>query len=50
MVAGVDSETLPMVIYSIARRGANPALNAISALIVIGLGILIIVSERLRAK
>jgi len=50
MVAGVDSETLPMVIYSVARRGANPALNAISALIVTGLGVLIIASERLRAK
>lgn len=50
MVAGVDSETLPMVIYSIARRGANPALNAISALIVTGLGVLIVVSEKLRAK
>ena len=48
MVAGVDSETLPMVIYAIARRGANPAINAISALIVVGLGALIIVSERLR--
>lgn len=48
MVAGVDSETLPMVIYAIARRGANPAINAISALIVVGLGALIVVSERLR--
>jgi spermidine/putrescine transport system permease protein len=48
MVAGVDSETLPMVIYAIARRGANPELNAISTLIVVGLGALIISSERLR--
>ena len=30
MVAGVDSETLPMVIYAMARRGANPVVNAIS--------------------
>ena len=50
MVAGVDSETLPMVIYAMARRGANPAVNAISALIVCGLGSLILVSERLRAR
>lgn len=49
MVAGVDSETLPMVIYAMARRGANPVVNAISTLIVVGLGILIAVSERLRA-
>ncbi len=48
MVAGVDSETLPMVIYAMARRGANPVVNSISTLIVIGLGGLIIVSERLR--
>ena len=48
MVAGVDSETLPMVIYAMARRGANPVVNAISTMIVVGLGILIVVSERLR--
>ena len=48
MVAGVDSETLPMVIYAMARRGANPVVNAISTAIIIGLGALIVVSERLR--
>jgi spermidine/putrescine transport system permease protein len=48
MVAGVDSETLPMVIYAIARRGVNPVVNAISALIVVGFGTLILISERLR--
>lgn len=49
LVAGVDSETLPMVIYAIARRGVNPVVNAISALIVVGFGVLIVISERLRA-
>ncbi len=49
MVAGVDSETLPMVIYAIARRGVNPVVNAISAIIVVGFGSLILISERLRA-
>jgi spermidine/putrescine transport system permease protein len=48
MVAGVDSETLPMVIYAMARRGANPVVNAISSLIVVGLGTLILAAERLR--
>jgi len=48
-VAGVNSETLPMVIYAIARRGVNPVVNAISALIVFGFGSLILISERLRA-
>jgi spermidine/putrescine transport system permease protein len=50
LVAGVDSETLPMVIYAMARRGANPAVNAISALIVCCLGVLVLISERLRAR
>jgi len=48
MVAGVDSETLPMVIYAMARRGASPVINAISALITVAFGVLIIVSERVR--
>lgn len=48
LVAGVDSETLPMVIYAIARRGVNPIVNAISALIVVGFGSLVLISERLR--
>ncbi len=50
LVAGVDSETLPMVVYAMARRGANPVLNAISAMIVCGLGALALASERLRGK
>ena len=48
MVAGVDSETLPMMLYAIARRGANPVVNAISTAIVAGLGLLIVAAERLR--
>jgi spermidine/putrescine transport system permease protein len=49
MVAGVDSQTLPMVIYAMARRGASPVLNAISALITVFFGVLILISERVRA-
>lgn len=48
MVAGVDSETLPMVIYAMARRGASPVINAISALITVVFGALILISERVR--
>ena len=48
LVAGVNSETLPMVIYAIARRGVDPAVNALSALIVVGFGALVLISERLR--
>ncbi len=48
LVAGVDSETLPMVIYAMARRGGSPEVNAISSLIVIGLGSLIVIAARLQ--
>jgi spermidine/putrescine transport system permease protein len=48
MVAGVDSETLPMVIYAMARRGASPVINAISALITVFFGALVLLSERVR--
>jgi len=48
LVAGVDSQTLPMVIYALARRGVSPMLNAVSTLIVIVLGITVLISERLR--
>ncbi len=50
LVAGVDSQTLPMVIYGLARRGVSPMLNAVSTIIVIGLGALVLVSERLRSR
>lgn len=48
LVAGVDSETLPMVIYAMAKRGVSPAVNAVSTVIVTGLGAAILLSERLR--
>jgi spermidine/putrescine transport system permease protein len=48
LVAGVDSETLPMVIYAMARRGVSPVVNAVSALIVVAFGIIIVVSQRLQ--
>jgi spermidine/putrescine transport system permease protein len=48
LVAGVDSQTLPMVIYALARRGVSPMLNAVSTVIVIVLGSAVLVSERLR--
>jgi spermidine/putrescine transport system permease protein len=48
MVAGVDSQTLPMVIYAMARRGSSPVINAISALITAVFSVLILISERVR--
>ena len=50
LVAGVDSETLPMVIYAMARRGVSPVVNAVSALIVVAFGIVIVISQRLQAS
>jgi len=50
LVAGVDSETLPMVIYAMARRGVSPVVNAVSALIVVAFGTIIIVSQRLQER
>jgi spermidine/putrescine transport system permease protein len=50
LVAGIDSQTLPMVIYAMARRGVSPMLNAVSTVIVVGLGILVLASERLRSS
>jgi spermidine/putrescine transport system permease protein len=49
LVAGVDSQTLPMTIYALARRGVNPMLNAVSTIIVVVLGAMALFSERLRA-
>lgn len=48
LVAGADSETLPMVIYAMARRGGSPVVNAVSALMVVALGSLVMIFERLR--
>jgi spermidine/putrescine transport system permease protein len=50
MVAGVDSETLPMVIYAMARRGASPVINAVSAVVTVFFGALILLSEKLERR
>ncbi len=49
LVAGIDSQTLPMVIYAMARRGVSPVLNAVSTVIVVALGTIVLISERLRS-
>jgi spermidine/putrescine transport system permease protein len=50
LVAGVDSQTLPMVMYSMARRGVSPILNAVSTTVVFALGALILFSQRLLSE
>jgi ABC-type spermidine/putrescine transport system permease subunit II len=39
-----------MVIYALARRGVSPELNAVSTVLIVGLGALVLFSERLRTK
>jgi spermidine/putrescine transport system permease protein len=50
LVAGVNSETLPMIIYAMARKGVSPEVNALSVMITVGLGILVLISGRLETK
>jgi spermidine/putrescine transport system permease protein len=50
LVAGVDSQTLPMVIYAMARRGISPVVNAVSALVVVAFAIIILISQRLQER
>ena len=50
MVAGVDSETLPMVIYAMARRGASPVINAVSAVVTVFFGLLILLAARMEKR
>ncbi|MDQ2712710.1 MAG: ABC transporter permease, partial [Acidobacteriota bacterium] len=47
LVAGVNSETLPMIIYAMARKGVSPEVNAISVLITVVLGVFILMAGRL---
>ena len=50
LVAGVNSETLPMVIYAMARKGVSPEVNALSVMITVGLGVLILLAGRLERR
>jgi spermidine/putrescine transport system permease protein len=47
LVAGVNSETLPMIVYAMARKGVSPEVNALSVMITVGLGALVLISGRL---
>ena len=50
LVAGVNSETLPMMIYAMARKGVSPEINALSVIITIALGSLILMAGRLEQR
>lgn len=47
LVAGVNSETLPMRIYAMARRGISPEVNALCVIITTALGLFILAAGRL---
>jgi spermidine/putrescine transport system permease protein len=49
-VAGVGSTTLPLLVYSMVRRGVEPTINAISTIILLATTIAILVAYRLREK
>jgi len=50
LVAGVNSETLPMMIYAMARRGVSPEINALSVMITVALGTFILLAGRLEQQ
>lgn len=50
LVAGVNSETLPMMIYAMARKGVSPEVNALSVMITVGLGVFILLAGRLERR
>jgi spermidine/putrescine transport system permease protein len=47
-VAGVGSTTLPLLVYSMVRRGVEPTINAISTIILLVTTIAILLAYRLR--
>ncbi|GAB4167207.1 MAG: hypothetical protein Fur0032_05120 [Terrimicrobiaceae bacterium] len=47
---GIDSQTLPLKVYGMARVGLNPQLNALSALFILGTVLLVLVSQLLTKK
>jgi spermidine/putrescine transport system permease protein len=50
LVAGIDSQTLPMLIYAMARKGVSPEVNALSVLITILLGTIILTAGQLEQR
>jgi spermidine/putrescine transport system permease protein len=49
-VAGVGSTTLPLLVYSMVRRGVEPTINAISTVILVVTTIAILIAYRLREE
>ena len=50
LVAGIDSQTLPLLIYAMARKGVSPEVNALSVLITVVLGAFILAAGQLEQR
>jgi spermidine/putrescine transport system permease protein len=50
LVAGVNSETLAMIIYAMARKGVSPEINALSVIVTVSFGVLILFAGRLERR
>jgi len=48
--SGPGSQTLPLQVYGLARKGLDPQLNALSALFVLGTVILVLFSELIKKR
>ncbi len=48
--AGADSQTLPLKVYGLARKGLDPQLNALSAIFVLGTIIIVLFSELVKKR
>jgi spermidine/putrescine transport system permease protein len=49
-VAGAGSSTLPMVVYSMVRRGIEPSVNAISTIVIVATAVLLWIAERMARR
>jgi spermidine/putrescine transport system permease protein len=49
-VAGAGSSTLPMVVYSMVRRGIEPSVNAISTIVIVATAALLWIAERMARR
>jgi ABC-type spermidine/putrescine transport system permease subunit II len=49
-VSGPGSTTLPVLVYSMVRRGIEPTINAVSAVLVVLTTVTIVAAERLSGR
>jgi spermidine/putrescine transport system permease protein len=49
-VAGAGSSTLPLVVYSMVRRGIEPSVNAISTIVIVVTAVLLWIADRMTRR